>query len=346
MDQPLLKSAAGRGAIAGRAAVANCQALAGCTAIAGAAPLTLWSTMAGWTAMAGFAGALAMGGCSLFNDSLNELDPALRDSTLILLPASEHRPVARRHILESFGSFGCVSCPEAEARLAQYIHPELGSPGYNPDLIVINYHVKFGSISDPWVTPAIQAWNDRNGYVSLPQAVMDGSNARYGIREKDVSFKEGEYDSLAARAKRSPADTWLDLRLDSSGIAYDTAAGRIRFRFEVRNLDVTSAGALDFRVLVVKNKSAIIPIYPTPWEVIVMETGDTGADGLKLALPGLSALTAKAFNVDLSVPSETGKHVRPPPKGPETLTDYALVMLARDANGTVLNVAACKYRPK
>ena len=328
MDQPLLKSAAERGAIAKRAAIA------------------VWTATASLAGILALAGMILLGGCSPFDDPLQELDPALRDSTLIALPASEHLPVARRHILESFGSYGCVSCPEAEARLAPYIHPELGSSGYNPDLIVINYHVKFGSINDPWVTPAIQALNDRKGYVSLPQAVMDGSNARYGIREKDVSFRDGEYDSLAARAKHSSPETWLALRMDTTGIAYDTSAGRIRFRFEVRNLDVTSSSALDFRVLVVKNKSAIIPIYPTPWEVIVMETSDAGADGLKMALPGLSALTAKAFSVDLAVPSETGKHVRPPPQGPETLTDYALVVLARDANGAVLNVAACKYRPK
>ncbi|HKP98576.1 MAG TPA: hypothetical protein VJ385_22790 [Fibrobacteria bacterium] len=290
--------------------------------------------------------AVLLAACSPFDDPLLELDPALRDSTLEALSASEHHPVARRHILESFGSYGCVSCPDAESRLAPYIHPALGHPGYDPELVVVNYHVKFGSIADPWVTPSIQAWNDRKGYVSLPQAVMDGSNAAYRIREKDVAFKEGEYDSLIARVRRADASSWLDLRLDTAGIAYDTAAGRIRFGFRIRNLDTEAAGPMDFRVLVVKNKPAVIPIYPTPWEVIVVETADTDATGKKLSLAGLGGLTAKAFSLDFSVPPEAGKHVRPPPLGPETLADYALVVLAQDANGLVLNVAAYKYGPK
>jgi hypothetical protein len=288
-------------------------------------------------------GTLFQGGCGLFDDPLLELDPALRDSTLSALPASEHRKVARGHILESFGSYGCVSCPEAETRLAPYIH---GGPGYNPALVVINYHVKFGSIPDPWVTPAIQAWSDGKGYVSLPQAVMNGSNAPYGIREKDVAFKAGEYDSLVARLGRTDPETWLGLRIDTAGIAYDTSAGRIRFRFEVRNQDVSAMESMEFRVLVVKNKPAIIPIYPSPWEVIVMETSETDAAGAKLALAGLPALTAKTFSMELSVPSEKAKHVRPPPLGAETLPDYALIVVAQDRNGLVLNVSAHQYGPK
>jgi hypothetical protein len=286
-----------------------------------------------------------LGGCSLFDDPLLELDPGLRDSTLTALPASAHVPAMRRHILESYGSYGCVSCPDAEARLAPYFLAGLGSPLYDPDLVVVNYHLKF-SIPDPWVTPAIQAWGDRNGYVSLPQAVMDGSNAQYGIRPKDVAFKEGEYDSLIARAARTSKETWLDLRLDTAGIAHDTSAGRIRFGFTVRNLDLQAAGAMDFRVLVVKNKPAIIPLYASPWEAIVAETADTDADGKSLALAGLPALTAKAFRIDIAVPSEAGKHVRPPPKGPETLVEYALIITVRGANGAVLNVAAHQYGPK
>jgi hypothetical protein len=297
-------------------------------------------------ALIGLIAVTVFAGCDPFDDPLTELDPALRDSTLAAIPASEANPVARRHLLESYGSYGCVSCPDAEARLAPYFQADLGNPGYDPGLVVVNYHVKFGSIPDPWATPAVQAWHDRSGYVSLPQAVMDGSNAAFGIREKDVAFKEGEYDSLIARARRTASTTLLGLRLDSLGIAYDTSADRIGFRFEVRNLDRRALAAADFRVLVVKNKPAIIPIYPTPWEVIVMETGDTDADGKKLALAGLPALTSKEFRVSIAVPDEAGKHVRPPPLGPETLADYAVVVVARNANGTVLNVATAQYRPK
>ncbi|MDB5051624.1 MAG: hypothetical protein JWO30_4695 [Fibrobacteres bacterium] len=289
---------------------------------------------------------LLLAGCDPFDDSLQELDPALRDSSLTALSPSEHRPVARMHILESYGSYGCVSCPDAESRLAPYIHAELGNPNYTPSLVVINYHVKFGSINDPWVTPSIQALNDRQGYVSLPQAVMDGSNAPYGVREKDVAFKEGEYDSLVSALRKTDPETWLDLRLDTAGIAYDTSALRIRFAFQARNLDTAATGPMDFRVLAVKNKPTIIPFYPTPWEVIVVETADQDASGKKLALAGLPALTAKTFSVDFPVSSENGKHLRPAPLGPETLSDYALIVLARDRNGLVLNVSSFKYGPK
>jgi hypothetical protein len=296
--------------------------------------------------LAAMAACALLQGCGPFDDPLLELDPALRDSSLSSLPASAHRRVARRHILESFGSFGCVSCPEAESRLAPYIHPDAGHPGYNPALIVVNYHVKFGNIADPWVTPAIQAWNDARGYVSLPQAVMDGSNSAYGVREKDVAFKAGEYDSLVARSKRADPDTWLELLLDTAGIVYDTSARLIRFSFQAGNLDLAGLGQLDFRVLAVKNKPAVIPLYTEPWEVIVREMTDEDAGGAKLALAALPALTAKRFQVAIAVSPETDKHVRPPPLGVESLSDYALIVLAQDREGVVVNVAAFKYRPQ
>ncbi len=285
-------------------------------------------------------------GCALFDDSLAELDPALRDSSLAMLPTSAPGKAARLHILESFGSYGCVSCPEAESRLAPYVHPEPGNRGYDPNLVVINYHVKFGSIADPWVTPAIQAWNDAKGYVSLPQAVMDGSNAVYGVREKDAAFQFGEYDSLVARLKGVAASSPLDLAVDSNSITYDTSAGHIGFSFQARNLGSAEMGSMDFRVLAVKNKPAIIPIYSTPWEVIVREMTDLDAGGKKLSLAGLPGRTAKTFQVDLSITSEAGKHVRPPPLGTESLSDYALIVVAQNANGIVVNVYAYHYAPK
>jgi hypothetical protein len=287
---------------------------------------------------------LIFAACDPFHDSLEELDPALRDSTLAVVPASEPASVARLHILESFGSYGCVSCPEAESRLSPYMHA--GSPGYRANLVVINYHVKFGTIADPWVTPAIQAWNDKKGYVSLPQAVMDGSNAAYAVREKDVSFRDGEYDSLAARAGRSESPASIDLRIDTAGIAYDTSAGRVRFAFSVRNLAQEASGPLEFRALVVKNKPAVIPIYPTPWEAIVVETEAADASGNKLFLTRLESRTSKTFQLEIAVPSEAGKHVRQPPLGPETLPEYALLVLAQGPDGRVVNVVAYQYGPK
>ncbi len=286
--------------------------------------------------------AVLLASCTLFDDPLRELDPALRDSTLTALPASARGTVPRRHLLESFGSYGCVSCPEAESRLSPYIHSVARPQG----IVVVNYHVKFGSISDPWITPATQAWNDAKGYVSLPQAVMDGSNAAYGIREKDVAFKTGEYDSLAARALRSGSESSLELRIDTAGIVYDTVAGKIRLSFQARNLGDADAGALAFRVLAVKNRSAVIPIYPTPWEVIVAELAVTDAQGDPLALSALAPLTAKTFSVEMDIGPETGKHVRPPPQGQETLADYGLVVAAQGRNGTIINVSAWKYAPR
>jgi hypothetical protein len=352
MDQPLLKirtqapesvSIACTGALRPMsAAVPTCRSGPG-IAVARTCLRRFSTAIAFAAATAAFA---LLQGCGPFDDPLSELDPALRDSSLSTLPASAHRRASRMHILESFGSYGCVSCPEAESRLAPYIHADLGDAGYNPALIVINYHVKFGSIADPWVTPAIQAWNDAKGYVSLPQAVMDGSNAAYGVREKDVAFKAGEYDSLVARSKRADPGAWLELRLDTAGIVYDISAGVILFSFQARNLDLAAFGPLDFRILVVKNKPAVIPIYTAPWEVIVREMTDLDAYGAKLALAALPALTAKRFQMALAVSSEADKHVRPPPLGTETLSDYALIVLAQDRDGVVVNVAAFRYQPQ
>ena len=291
----------------------------------------------------GFAlAAAALAACSPFDDSLAELDPALRDSTLTALPASARGLVPRLHLLESFGSYGCVSCPEAESHLSPYIHAATA----DRRIVVVNYHVKFGSIPDPWTTPATQAWNDAKGYVSLPQAVMDGANAPYGMREKDVAFKDGEYDTLAARARRADSAADLELRIDTAGIAYDTVSGRIRLAFQARNLGSAPAGPLAFRVLAVKNRPAIIPIYPTPWEVIVAQLATEAADGSPLALSSLAPLTAKTFSVELAIGPETAKHVRPPPLGPETIADYGIVVAAQGRNGSILNVSAWKYAPR
>ena len=292
-----------------------------------------------------FVALMGLEGCSLFDDAVEELDPALRDSSLTLLSTSEQHPVVRYNLLESYGSFGCVSCPEAESRLSPYMHPELGNPAYNPRLVIVNYHVKFGSISDPWITPTVQSLHDALGYVSLPQAVMNGSNATYAIREKDVAFKIGEYDSLVARVGRTDSTAWLELVLDTNQIEYDSTANQIRFSFTARNHRSTALGSMDFRVLAVKNQSVRIPIYPSAWEAIVIEATQVDKFGNPLQLAGLSSLTAKTFPVALKVPQEAPKHVLPPPLGPEKLDHYAIVVVARDAQGKVLNLAFIKYRP-
>ncbi len=282
--------------------------------------------------------------CNPFGDPSLELDPALSDSTLAVLADSEHFQVVRRHILESFGSFGCVSCPDAEAKLLPYFHPELNSPGYNPNLVVVTYHVKFGTLNDPWVTSATQARYDQSFANSLPQATMDGSNAQFGIRETDVRYKLGEYDSLVYRLRILPPLTYLDLRLDTIGSAYDSITGVMIVRFAVLNRDTVSQGPLSFRVLAVKNLSVKSPFYPIPWEVIVAETTDRDSSGRSLIAGGLPPLTAKSFTAALTLPPESGKN--PPPPNPENPADYALIVVAKNGQGIVQNVVFLKYGPK
>jgi hypothetical protein len=280
-----------------------------------------------------------------FDDTLSELDPALRDSSLSALPASEHRGVPRADLMESFGSFGCVSCPGAETRLDPYLHAELGAAGYDPLLYIVNYHVKFGTIRDPWIIPASQSVNDRKGFTSLPQVVMDGSNAPFGIREKDVDFAKGEYDSLAARAHRRRDSVYLELKLDTASWSYDSASGRARFRFQVLNRDDKPTGPLSFRVLFAKNRSVSIPIYAHPWEVIVTGIVETDSAGAKMATAGLDALTAKTYAVKAELPSEAANHVVSPPGGPENPAGYALLLVAEDETGVVRNVLGYRYHP-
>ena len=287
---------------------------------------------------------LSLSGCSLFNDPSLELEPACGQVTLTPLSAAEHVKVSRKHILESFGSFGCVSCPGAESRLLPYIHPELNSPGYNPDLIVVNYHVKFGSIDDPWVTSATQARYDQSFANSLPQVTLDGSNAPFGIRETDVSFQQGQYDSLVRRIGRQDSLTYVDLKLDTNSLSYDTLAQKLRLRFTVFNRDNKTQGQLAFRVLAVKNLSVTFSYYPNnPWEVIVAETADRDTSGCPLAIGGLPPLTSRSFVMALDLASESRK--KPPPANAENPKNYAVVVIAKGSSGIIQNVVAFHYRP-
>lgn len=290
--------------------------------------------------------ALLLGGCrGLFDDTLAELDPSLRDSSLTALPAAEHFAVTRGHLLESFGSFGCVSCPGAEDRLIPYLHPEIGGAAYDSQLVIVNYHVKFGSITDPWVLPAGQAVNDAYGFTSLPQVVMDGSNSAYGIREKDADFSKGDYDTLVARMRRNTNVTLLDLRLDTASFAYDSARALASFRFRVLNRDEAATGPLALRALFAKNRAVTIPIYAHPWETIVTAVVDADSSGHAMALASLPALSAKAFTVSAPLPPEGPKHVVPPPGGPENPGGYALILVVKDEKGVVVNTSAYHFHP-
>ena len=292
----------------------------------------------------GMPAALFFCGC-FFNDPALELEPACGSAALARLSAPDHFKVPRGHILESFGSFGCVSCPGAEARLLPYIHPELNSPGYNPRLIIVNYHVKFGSIDDPWVTSATQARYDQSFANSLPQVTLDGSNSRFGIRETDVNFQQGQYDSLIHRLAGQDSLAYLDLKLDTASLAYDTVDQKMRLRFTVLNRDTVLQGALSFRVLAVKNIPVTHPIYPdNPWEVIVAETTDRDTTGCPLVAGVLPPLTARSFAVSLNLPSESGK--KPIPSTLENPRDYAFVIIAKDGQGVVRNAVSHKYRPR
>ena len=288
-------------------------------------------------ALAGF----GFNACLSFNDPLQEIDPALAFTPLA---PSESHTVTRRHILESFGAYGCASCPDAESRLAPYL--DTTSALYRSDLIVVNYHVAFPStLIDPWITPATQARNDGFGFTSLPQVKLDGSNTPFGIREKDVRFAQGEYDSLIQRLRLGETQTWLDFAIDTVASGYDSAARRLEVRFTVFNRSTAARGALSFRVLAVKNKPVTIPTLPNhPWEVIVAQTTVSDTAGAALTLAGMPALTAKSWVTRLAVPLETER--TPAPATPENPSDYAVIVFAQDGSGIVQGVTVWRFSPK
>jgi hypothetical protein len=285
-------------------------------------------------------GLLLAAGC-LFDDPLEELDP---NAVFVALEPGDSLPVARGHILESFGAYACASCPDAEGRLRPYIHPELNSPRYRSDLVVVNYHVAFpGTLTDPWITPGTQARNDQLGFTSLPQVKMNGSNAPYGIREKGVLYAQGEYDSLVSRIGQVDSLTYLALRVDTAH--YDSGSRRMTIRFTVSNRDSAAREGLSFRVLAVKNLSVVIPILPNhPWEVIVAEITDRDAAGNSLVASRIPGRHARSWVTAVSLGPESEKS--PPPPNPENPGDYGIVALVLDASGVVLNVATYHFNPQ
>jgi hypothetical protein len=279
--------------------------------------------------------------CIPFDDPLEEIDPAL---IFDYLTAAENFPVARGHILESFGAYGCASCPDAEGRLSPYL--DEASPAHNPRLFIVNYHVAFPStLEDPWITAGTQARHDAFGFTSLPQVKLNGSNAPYGIREKDVRFAQGEYDSLIRRARRVDSLTYIDFRIDTAASGYDSAARRMEVRFTVLNRATSAQGALSFRVLAVKNRSVTIPILPNhPWEVIVAETTERDTMAALMALSGMPALSAKTWVARLQIPLESERD--PAPSDPENPAGYALIVFAKNAAGVVLSASGWRFSPE
>lgn len=292
-----------------------------------------------------FAVPLLLASCIPFDDPVEEIDPALiHDSSFVYLPPAESFQVARGHILESFGAYGCNNCPVAEAKLEPYLDPDF--PGHNPRLVIVNYHVNFPDPpTDPWITPGTQARNDQFGFISLPQVKMNGLNAPYGIREKEVRYAQGEYDSLIRRLRLEDSLTWLDFALDTAASRYDSVSRRLEVRFTVFNRAVTAQPALSFRVLAVKNRPVVIPNYPNhPWEVIVAGTTEQDSSGALMALSRMPALTAKSYGARLQIPLETERD--PAPAIPENPAGYAIVLFAKDATGSVKTVFSWRFSPE
>jgi hypothetical protein len=287
--------------------------------------------------------ALFAAGC-LFQDPLEELDPAILESGgFDTLAPSESFLVARGHILESFGAFACANCTGAEGRLSPYLHATPGSPLYVPRLVIVNYHVLFpGTLADPWITAGTQARHDKLGFTGLPQATLNGSNAPYGIREKNVAYAQGEYDSLIARLRRVDSLTYLDLSVDTSW--YDSVAHRITVRFTASNRGAAARGRLVLQVLAVKNRS--FPYYyPNHlWEVVVAEATEHDSSGAPMTLAGMAGLRSKSWIATLEIPLESERTPAPVPL--ENPSNYAVVVVARNGQGVVQNVAARNYAPE
>jgi hypothetical protein len=301
--------------------------------------------MQGLRAACAAGAAFLVAACTPFDDPVLEIDPALvRDSSLVDLPSSEGFSVTRRYLLESFGAYGCASCPDAEGRLAPYL--DSASPAHNPNLVIVNYHVNFtSSLTDPWITAGTQARHDAFGFTSLPQVKLNGANAPYGIREKDVRFAQGEYDSLIRRLRFEDTLTTLDFRLDTAGSVYDSAARRWEVRFTVLNRSLTARAGLTLRVLAVKNKAVVIPTLPNhPWEVIVAETTERDSSGALMSLAAMPPLTAKSYVVHLPIPPESER--QPAPSVIESPANYALVIFAKNATGIIQNVFSWHFSPE
>jgi hypothetical protein len=291
----------------------------------------------------GMLAAAMLASCTLFDDPILEIDPALvRDSSFTDLAASEGRRVARGHLLESFGAYGCPSCPDAEARLEPYLRAG-ETAAFHPGLVVVNYHVIFQGAVDPWVTAGTQARYARYGFTGLPQVKMDGSNKPFDIRESEVRFQNGEYETLISRVPRDDS-TWIDLRFDSAATFYDSLAQRWEVGLTVLNRASTAQGPFAVRVMAVKNRSVLIPGLPNhPWEVIVVETTDKDSSGAPMTLARMPSLSSKSWRARLTAGPESARSPAPP--NPENPRDYALVLFIENGSGIVQNVISRNLNP-
>lgn len=291
-------------------------------------------------------GIIGLSGCSvIFDDPIQELDPNL-------LLASELDPedkprIIRKSILESFGNFGCVSCPEAEHILAQYLHGD-NSENIEVDtnLIIVNYHSDFSSpLKDPWETTTVENVAKLYGFTSLPQIVLNGNNSQYGFSEKDVDFKS-EYHPLIQSQHMKLETITLKLSLNLQSLEYRFS--RIFFELRIENWNADALENFSLKILAVKNRPVFAP-YPglqsVAWEVIVVEVLTIDMEGNELFIPKLDGLSSTSFDILFELPDETEKHLTLPENGIEGIENYAIIVVATDANGLVQNVLAYQYDP-
>jgi len=295
----------------------------------------------------------------LFNDPVQELDPRIinPNDSLYPLPADTLNQVLAKkiHIVESFGSYGCVNCPDAEAILSPYFIQEVDTAGkYNPALVVINYHIKFSPTKDQWITANTQSVYDGYNYQnSLPELRADGSNSQYGFSENiGGQWKTGLIDSLLQKIKFADTLSRLRLSVDTSSISWDTTNFSIGFSFSAQNQDSGNINGLSFRIAISKN----LPVRfdhngsEVLWEAIVVEASEYDFSNNPLVINNLAALEKKTFSIKITVPDEAKNKVNSPSWGTnlseiEKITNYALIIIAKDQTGIVQNVLTYNYNP-
>jgi len=293
-------------------------------------------------------GISAIIGCSkIFNDTVEELDPNRLSQSK--LDPDDKPQIIRKSILESFGNFGCVSCPEAELILSHYIHGSLSeSIEVDTNLIIVNYHSDFSSpLKDPWETSNVEKISDLYGFTSLPQIKLNGNNSQYGFREINVDI-DTEYHSLIKSRHGKVDAAAFKMSIDSGSIVYTDSS--ISFALRIENGSSDTLENLSLKILAVKNIPVYAP-YPgmqnVPWEVIVVDVLTKDVQNSDLFIPDLEGLSFVTFNILFQLPDESEKHLpAPPPEGIEGIKNYAIIVMASDLNGIVQNVLAYQYKPQ
>ena len=285
-------------------------------------------------------------GCSrIFDDPVEELDPGLKGAQEISL--DRRLPVKRKHVVESFGAYGCSSCPDAERALVPYLFADSGKARVDSNLYIVNYHVKFSGFKDPWVTQGTQRIYDRYGYRSLPQVRLNGSNQPYGFRESDLPVVE--YNALIKSRVQHLPESRHALEWVPQELKFDKSTSTYSVTFTYGNRDSVAVAGIGFRLLVVKNEPVYSP-YPgqenVPWEVIVVDVIEDDAEGVPLFITKLNAFYEKTFYLNFILSEDVGKYLdRVPDGGPEPVEAYALLLLVFDTQGRILNAVDYQYRP-